>query len=203
MRRLRRKPTIATAVLAVIAVAVWQFTPLQAIVALSSLADPAKLATLGERGANARLNKIVFWLDVARQRGMSAESAVGWAQTINGTNEPRASLVKNQLARNLKVADELGLLTADNRDRLKRGNAAIVARGPYSGETVEIDHIVPFSLAPEVGNELANLEMLPKSLNRQKSNRVNERQLAHAEKLFEAGLLRKESLDQVRRQAEK
>ena len=203
MRRLRRKPTIATAVLAVIAVAVWQFTPLQAIVALSSLSDPAKLATLGERGANARLNKIVFWLDVARQRGMSAESAVGWAQTINETNEPRASLVKNQLARNLKIADELGLLTTDNRDRLKRGSAAIVARGPYSGETVEIDHIVPSSLAPEVGNELANLEMLPKSLNRQKSNRVNERQLAHAEKLFEAGLLRKESLDQVRRQAEK
>ena len=203
MRRPRRKPTIATAVLALIALVAWQFTPLQAIVALSSLSDPAKLATLGERGANARLNKIVFWLDVARQRGMSAETAVGWAQTFNGTEGPRTSLVKNQLARNLKVADELGLLTADNRDRLKRGNAAIVARGPYSGETVEIDHIVPFSLAPEVGNELANLEMLPKTLNRQKSNRVNERQLAHAEKLFEAGLLRKESLDQVRRQAEK
>lgn len=203
MRRPRRKPTIATAVLALIAFVVWQFTPLQAIVALSSLSDPAKLATLGERGANARLNKIVFWLDVARQRGMSAESAVGWAQTINGTSEPRASLVKNQLDRNLKIADELGLLTAENRDRLKRGNAAIVARGPYSGETVEIDHIVPFSLAPEVGNELANLEMLPKTLNRQKSNRVNERQLAHAEKLFEAGMLGKESLEEVRRQAER
>lgn len=194
MRRSRKKPTIATAILAAIVFAV------QAIVALANLADPAKLATLGERGANSHLNKIVFWLDTARQRGASAETTVNWAQTINGTDEPRASLVKNQLVRNLKIAEELGLLTADNRDRLKRGNAAIVTRGPYSGETVEIDHIVPFSLAPEVSNELANLEMLPKSLNRQKSNRVGERQLAHAEILFEAGLLRKESLEQVRRQ---
>jgi hypothetical protein len=166
MRRGRRKPALATAIITLIAFAVWQFTPLQAVVALANLTDPAKLATLGERGANARLNKIVFWLDVARLRGMSAETAVGWAQTFNGTKEPRAALVNNQLVRNLKIADELGLLTADNRERLKHGNAAIITRGPYTGETVEIDHIVPFSLAPEVGNELANLEMLPKTLNR-------------------------------------
>jgi hypothetical protein len=201
MRRSRKKPTIATAILAAIVFAVWQFTPLQAVVAVANLSDPAKLATLGERGANSRLNKIVFWLDAARHRGLSAETTVDWAQTISGTTEPRASLVKNQLVLNLKIADELGLLTADNRDRLKRGNAAIVTRGPYSGEPVEIDHIVPFSLAPEAGNELANLEMLPKTLNRQKSDRVNERQVAYAEKLFEAGLLSKSSVEAVRRRA--
>src|SRR5688572_15601961 len=111
MRRSRKKPTIATAILALIAFAVWQFTPLQAVVALANLSDPAKLATLGERGANSRLNKIVFWLDAARQRGVSAETAVGWAQTISGSGEPRASLVKDQLVRNLKIAEELGLLT--------------------------------------------------------------------------------------------
>ncbi|MBC8001585.1 MAG: hypothetical protein H7X97_03260, partial [Opitutaceae bacterium] len=67
--------------------------------------------------------------------------------------------------------------------------------------TVEIDHIVPYSLAPEIGNELANLEMLPKSLNRQKSNRVNERQLAHARTLLAAGLLTADSFAKVELQA--
>ncbi|MBI5388738.1 MAG: hypothetical protein HZA90_29095 [Verrucomicrobia bacterium] len=175
----------------------WQFTPLPAVFALASLSDPAKLATLGKRGANARLNKIVYWLDQARGKGLSAETAVGWTQTLNRTKEPRAGLVKTELLRNLKLAEELGLLTPDNRDRLRRGHAAVVTRGPYAGETVEIDHIVPISLAPEAGNELANLEMLPKTLNRQKSNRVGERQLAHAKKLFEAGLLTKASLARV------
>lgn len=200
MQRRRRQATLSASLLAIVAFLVWQFTPLQAIFALSHLTDPAKLATLGERGANSRLNKIVFWLDAARRRGMPAETAVDWAQTFNSTKEPRASLVKNQLARNLKIADELGLLTPENCERLKRGNAAIITRGPYAGETVEIDHIVPFSLAPEVGNELANLEMLPKTSNRQKSDRVGEWQLAHAEKLFAAGLLHTDSLEKVRRQ---
>ena len=203
MRRINRRPTLVTAVFALIALAVWQFTPLQPVVALTSLTNPAKLRTLGERGANSRLNKIIFWLDAARQRGMESETALGWAQTFNWTREPRRSLVKEQLTRNLKIADQLGLLTADNRNKLKRGQAAIITRGPYSGESVEVDHIVPFSLAPEIGNELANLEMLPKSLNRRKSNHVGERQLAHAEKLFAAGLLQKESLEKVRRQAGK
>ena len=57
---------------------------------------------------------------------------------------------------------------------------------------------MPISLAPEVGNELANLEMLPKTLNREKSNRVSERQLAHAERLREAGLLTGESYTRVK-----
>jgi 5-methylcytosine-specific restriction endonuclease McrA len=63
---------------------------------------------------------------------------------------------------------------------------------------VEIDHIVPYSLAPEAGNELANLEMMPQELNRAKSNRVGSRQLSHAEKLFSAGVITKESLAKVR-----
>lgn len=197
----RRKATLTAGLLAVFSFLVWQFTPLQAIFALSNLSDPAKLSTLGERGANSRLNKIVFWLDAARHHGLSADTAIHWSQVLNGTREPRASLVRTSLLHNLKIADGLGLLTAENRERLKRGNAGIITRGSYTGETVEIDHIVPFSLAPEVGNELANLEMLPRIENRQKSARVGERQLAHAELLFKAGLLDQTSVEAVRRRA--
>lgn len=199
--RFRRKATIGASLLALVGVLFWNVTPFPAIVALSTLSDPAKLDTLGERGANSRLNKIVYWMDDARQHGVSAETAVGWAQTFNGTGEPRASLVKASLLRNLQIADQLGLFAQDNPDRLKRGSAGVITRGPYTGETVEIDHIVPYSVAPEVGNELANLEMLPKPLNRQKSDHIGERQVAHAEILFKAGLLKPGSLEAVRKRS--
>ena len=34
---------------------------------IASLIDPAKLATLGERGANPRVQKAVYWLATARK----------------------------------------------------------------------------------------------------------------------------------------
>lgn len=199
----RRKKAAAwvSLLVALLGWGIWQFSPAQAIYAISHLSDPARLATLGERQANPRLNKIVYWLDESRDQGLSPERAIQMAQLLNGTQEPRAHLVKESLLRNVKIADELGLLTDANKDRLRRGSSAQVSRGPYAGEPVEIDHIVPFSLARELGNELANLEMLPKTLNRRKSNHVQQRQLDYALKFFQAGLLRKESLDRVQAKA--
>ena len=179
--------------------AVWQFNPVADVRTVAALIDPVKLAGLGERGANPRLNKLIYWLWHAEQRGLSPESSLSWALWLNGQQEPQAGLVKESLLRNVKIATQLGLLDAQNLDHLRQGRAAIVRSGPYRGEAVEIDHIVPYSLAPEVGNDLANLEMLPRTLNRRKSNLVNERQLAHAERLHTAGLLTQKSLDQVRK----
>ena len=198
MKAISRKTTGLSLLIAALGLIGWLLLPLDAIRAVASLSDPGKLATLGERGANARLNKIVYWLDQAQRKGMSPETTIMIAQFLNGTREPRASLVKASLSRNLKIADGLGLLTDKNREALRRGKAAMVARGPYAGEPVEVDHIVPYSLAPEVGNELANLEMLPRTLNRSKSNRVGERQWAYAQKLFAAGLLSEQSLAKVK-----
>ena len=198
-----RKKGISVLLIAIFLFGLWYLSPIQSIQALASLTDPDKLATLGERGANARMNKIVFYLHEVRAKGVAPETAIRWAQSLNGTKEPRALLVKESLLNNLKTADELLLFTPGNRERLRRGNAAKVARGPYNGETIEIDHIVPISLAPEAGNELANLEMVPQSVNRKKSNYITTRQLTHAKKLFDAGLLKNESWQRVRAQTEK
>lgn len=185
-------------VLAAIAGAlIWQFSPAQAVLAISNLSDPAKLATLGKRGANPRVNKIVYWLDDARRRGLSPERTLAAAQFLNGTTGARAELVRETQARNVQIADELGLFTGENRQRLREGRAARVTLGPHTGQEVEIDHIVPVSLAPETGNELANLEMLPEKLNQQKSNRVTERQREFARRLATAGLLGGESLQRI------
>jgi hypothetical protein len=179
----------------------WQLSPAPAILAVASLSDPVKLATLGERGANSRLNKIVYWLHQSQNRGLALETVIGISQTINRTKEPRASLVKASLVRNMEIAGQLGLFTPDDLERLRHGKSGMVTKGPYAGTSVEIDHIVPYALAKEAGNELANLEMIPESLNRKKSDHVGERQLAHAQRLYEAGLLSKESLDRVQAHA--
>ena len=195
----RPKHSFLLGLLILILAAVWQFNPVADVRTVAALIVPVKLAGLGERGANPRLNKLIYWLWHAEQRGLSPESSLNWALWLNGQQEPQAGLVKESLLRNVKIATQLGLLDAQNLDHLRHGRAAIVRSGPYRGEAVEIDHIVPYSLAPEVGNDLANLEMLPRTLNRRKSNLVNERQLAHAERLHTAGLLTQKSLDQVRK----
>lgn len=197
MRRPRRKLSFAALVLALMGAVLWQIPPVQAVFAISNLSDPAKLATLGERGANPRFNKIVYWLHEAEAWRLAPETAVHCAQWLNGTREPRASLVRTNLLRNLALAAELGLLTEPNLTKLRRGSAATVTHGPHAGQAVEVDHIVPRSLAPEVENELANLELLPASLNRRKSDRVGERQVAYARQLHAAGLLTATSLERV------
>src|ERR671924_60126 len=82
-----RKKGLAVLLVALILFGLWYLSPLESIRTLASLTDPDKLATLGERGANARLNKIVFYLHDVRAKGVSAESAIGWAQKLNGTKE--------------------------------------------------------------------------------------------------------------------
>lgn len=202
MKLRRRLPLLVSVVLSLIGLAVWQFSPFPALVAIANLSDPAKLATLGERGANPRLNKIVFWLHEAERKGLPPATTLRFAQFTHSRTSAQAALVQESLLRNLKIANELGLLSPENLDRLKRGRAGVVTRGPYSADSVEIDHIVPISLAPEVGNDLANLEMLPEKLNRRKSNRVESRQLAHARKLLDAGLLTADSFARVQAKAQ-
>ncbi len=160
------------------------------VTAVAAQSDPAKLATLGRRSANPRLKRILYYLARARAAGANPGEIIEQAQQQNGSaGTPRAPLVKASLLRNLKICDGLGLLTEGNLAGLRRGAAPTVTRGPYVGENAEVDHIVPLALAGSLGNELANLEMLPAALNRAKSAKVGERQLDTAKRFHEAGLL--------------
>ena len=94
----------------------------------------------------------------------------------------------------MKIADGLGLLTADNLALLRRGRSPTVTRGPYADEPAEVDHILPLSVAPEVGNEIANLELMPRTINRRKGAKIGPRQLAIAKELAALGLLAPETL---------
>ena len=168
------------------------------LTAIAAQSDPARLSTLSTRAANPRLKRIMYYLAQARAGGADPGEVIDEAQRMNGSADtPRAPLVKASLLRNLKICDGLGLLTPENLRGMRRGMAPTVTRGPYTGQVAEVDHIVPLAVAGETDNELANLEMLPVALNRAKSAKVGDRQLALARKFREAGMISDATLANV------
>lgn len=159
--------------------------------ALVALCDPAKIATLqSERGANPRIRKIAHWLEVARLNGNSPDAemaatmdAIGWGGTLKG------QLTAAAMARNRTIAERLGCLDAEGMENLRRGRAPTITRGPYAGEKLTVDHIIPRAVAPSLDKVLANLELMPHSLNIRKGAKVGQRQLDLANKLLAAGVL--------------
>jgi hypothetical protein len=196
-----RKKGLIVLVVALILVGLWQLSPFEAVHALSRLMDPGNPAMQTQREASAQMNRIVFSLNDARNKGLSPDTAIRWAQWLNGAKGPRAGLVKESLLQNLRNADDLLLFTPANRERMRRGTAAKIVRGPYAGQAVAVDHIVLLSLAPELGYELVNLELIPETA--KKSNHITPRQLMLAEKLLAAGILKKESLERLRAETQK
>jgi hypothetical protein len=204
MRRKRgKKPGLLFTLLAAIVALGWWFIQQSPEFVIAGLADPVELRELGERGANPRLNQIVYWLHEAERAGDNPTNVLATALARVYGSAAQRQLVQAGLLRNLSIAHRLGLLTPEhgNLEQLQQGRSATITTGPYAGERTEVDHILPRSLAPEVDNELANLELTPASLNRQKSNRVNERHVSVAEQFFQAGLLTAESRERVRTQA--
>jgi hypothetical protein len=158
---------------------------------LVALCDPAKIATLqSERGANPRIRKIAYWLEVARLNGSSPDAemaatmdAIGWGGTLKG------QLTAAAMARNRTIAERLGCLDAEGMELLRRGKAPTINRGPYAGEKLTVDHIIPRAVAPTLDKVLANLELMPHSLNIRKGAKVGQRQIDLANKLMQAGVL--------------
>jgi len=160
-------------------------------IALRSLCDPAKITTLeSDRAANPRIRKITYWLEVARQGGRLPETemaatmeAIGWGGTLKG------QITAAAMARNRTIAERLGCLDAEGMELLRRGRAPTITRGPYSGEKLTVDHIIPRALAPTLDKVPANLELMPHSLNIRKGAKVGQRQIDLANKLQAAGIL--------------
>lgn len=157
---------------------------------IASLIDPAKLATLRERGANSRVQKITAILANAKAAGKNPEEItraavgkIGWKETLKG------DLTATAILRNLDIAEKLGSTTLEDIAAMRRGNAATVRRGPYTGDILSVDHIIPRAIAPELDNVVANLELMPLKMNQSKNDSIGDRQLSLARQLHAAGLL--------------
>ena len=166
---------------------------------ISALTDPVKLATLkGDRAANPRLQKCVYWLAYAEEQGEKPEAVLDESAKLNKTaGTPYAGFISWGLLENLKIAKELGLLTPEGMAELRRGKSATITKGQYAGQEAEADHIIPRAVCPELQNQVMNLELLPASLNLAKSDKVTERAKVFAKELYEAGLLSEKSLSNI------
>jgi hypothetical protein len=165
---------------------------------IAPLIDPAKLSTLGKRGANQRVEKAVYWLVAARAAGQKPDKVMDAALDLAGVkNGPAAALTKAALLRNLDIAEKLGCLDAEGMAEMRKGRAPTVRRGPYKGDQLSVDHIIPRAVCPELDNVIANLELMPLRMNESKNDRVGARQLDLARKFHEAGLLSDKGLKTV------
>jgi len=110
---------------------------------------------------------------------------------------PYAGFVRWGLLENLKIAKELGLLTPEGMAELRRGKSATITKGQYVGQEAEADHVIPRAVCPEIANQVMNLELMPASLNRAKSDKVTERARVFAKELYDAKLLSEEGWRKV------
>ena len=156
---------------------------------LVSLSDPAKLSTLGERRANARVQKIVYWLEVARRQGQSPEQVMQEVMSRVGWQDERGRLTTIAMLRNLDIATKLGCTDDEGMEHMRHGKCPIVKTGPYAGDWLSVDHIVPRARYPELDNVLANLEMMPMQLNRAKGDTFGHRQEYELRRFQDAGLI--------------
>jgi hypothetical protein len=173
--------------------------PSTAAVAIAEHTDPAKLATLkGERAANPRLQKCVYWLAYAVAQGEKPEVVLDESAKLNKTTgTPYAGFVSWGLLENLKIAKELGLLNSEGMAELKRGKSATITKGQYAGQKAEAGLVIPKAVCPELQNQVMNLELLPASLNRSPSDKVTDRAKVFAKELYEAKLLSEEGWKRV------
>ncbi len=97
---------------------------------------------------------------------------------------PREQLAEEALLRNLTILERLGCLTPDNLAKLWRGRAPTITRWPYAREIAEVDHMVPVSKAQRFDSWIGNLEFMPRTLNRRKSDKMGVRQRSHLARLL-------------------
>ncbi|MEM6823181.1 MAG: hypothetical protein AAF558_14715 [Verrucomicrobiota bacterium] len=155
-----------------------------------------------EREANDVLLMTVAALVEADNAGANLAEVFRRCEWENNTPTNYSDLLTDSLMRNLKIARELKLDTPENLALMKAGKSPIVGTGPYAGEKAEVDHIVPRALAPDLDNLLINLELLPMTLNRKKSNKVTDRVLSFAKQFYEAEVMLPESFEAVMEKAE-
>ena len=168
---------------------------------LAPLINHQKLDSLkGKRAATPRLRKASYWLEIARRDGFELNEVLSQANIINAPkNKHRVEVQTASLIRNNTILQRLGCLDEEGMEKLRKGKSPTIRKGPYAGEIVTGDHIIPRSVCPELDNKLYNLEFLPLTLNQRKSAKVGQRQVALAKEWNLRGLLSDEGLREVQK----
>ncbi|RBP44256.1 hypothetical protein DES53_10475 [Roseimicrobium gellanilyticum] len=144
-----------------------------AIATIARLTNPEKLSRLrASRAANGRMNRCMYWLHMVETIGGDVPAIVDQALAARPERPGERRLTKHSLLRNYKRMRMHGAFTPENLTRLQQGHAAVASRWKYQGQTLEVDHVIPVRLAPELSAKIANLAYLPRLANRRKADRV-------------------------------
>lgn len=81
-----------------------------------------------------------------------------------------AQLTVDAMIRNLRIEDQLGCLTSEGLAEMRRGRSPTVTCGPYAGDELSVDHIIPFAVVPRLDHVIANLDRMPLRMNRSKGD---------------------------------
>jgi hypothetical protein len=165
---------------------------------IAPLIDPAKLATLKERGANSRVQKVTYYLYSAKLERLDATAVAKAAVKSMRMKKAAGDLTVVAMLQNVTIAERLGCTDRAGLDEMRKGNAATVRFGPYAGDELSVDHVIPRSVVPELDNVIANLELVPMRANLKKNATIGQRQRDLAKKLNKAGLLSNAGLMAVR-----
>ena len=166
---------------------------------VAPLVNPAKLATLkGDRPANARLYKVLGWLEAARQGGGEVSGVIDLAQEAAGYGgSVGAKADKSAILWTYRKLEAWGCFTPDNLAKLKKGRSPLVTLGENAGSKIALDHVLPVALVPELRSRFHNLEALPEGDNLAKSAKITGREVALAHRWEREGLLSKQGLAAV------
>jgi hypothetical protein len=158
---------------------------------LAPLLDPVKVATLkGDRPANPRLYKVLYWLETAREMGGDMSTVIDTAQAATGSSgTPAAKADMLAIISNRTKLQVFGCLTADGMAKLRKGRSQEITKGEHAGDFIALDHILPRSVVPELAARFFNLEALPARVNLAKSDRIGKQELVLARQWNREGLL--------------
>jgi hypothetical protein len=168
---------------------------------ISPLVDPAKLATLGPRAANPRVQKYVAHLADAKRAGEDPALVAKRAIELVGLREKAAEISVERMLQNLAVAEKNGCLEEAGLRDMRRGQAPTIQVGAHKGDELSVDHVIPLKIAPELDKVIANLKLVPLRANASKQAKVGEEGLAFARRLRDAGLLSESGMTAVERAA--
>lgn len=190
IRLIRRHPRFAWLIVSIAAfvagVEIYQAHPPPHQIA--ALIKPARLEGVGPRAANPHVQKYVAILEEARRSGRDPVEVATKAVTLMGLDGEGADLTVQAMLRNRNIAERLGCLTNAGLREMHQGRAPTVMNGPYKGDKLSVDHIIPYSVHPELDKVIANLELMPLRMNESKHARMGERQVDLLQKLRAAGL---------------
>lgn len=152
------------------------------------------------RGSNEIMRIVNFKIYQAYQDGLDIPKLISMAQPAHKHPPVLTRLNLKRFLSNLELGIAYGIYEGeDNLKALAYGRAPTITKGEFKGQRIDVEHIVPKAIAPDLDNILANLMWLPASLNQSKSDTITDEAMQMAEIFVEQGILPRDQFLAVKR----